>query len=103
MNIPCNKNIENREGIKYNQFSPQILCLLVSVLIIYWHCSQVSNARAQLAKKENLHQKELSITFRRNVRNMTRGLRVDPVRGSAQGTKGGPGRKFYHYFVVTYS
>ena len=46
-----------REGLKYNQFSPQILCLQVSVLIIHWHCFQVSNARAQLAKKINLHQR----------------------------------------------
>ena len=46
------------------------MCLQVSVLIIYWHCFQVSYARAQLAKDINLHQKELSITFRRNTRNM---------------------------------
>ena len=35
-----------------------------------WHCFQVSYARAQLAKDINLHQKEVSITFRRNIRNM---------------------------------
>ena len=56
--------------IKYNQFSPQILCLQLSVLIIHWHCFQVSYARAQLAKVINLHQKELSITFRRNIWSM---------------------------------
>ena len=38
--------------------------------IIHWHCFQVSYARAQLAKEINLHQKELSITFRRNIPNM---------------------------------
>ena len=42
----------------------------MSVLIIHWHCFQVSYARAQQAKDINLHQKELSITFRRNIRNM---------------------------------
>ena len=42
----------------------------MSVLIILWHCFQVSYARAQLAKDIKLHQKELSITFRRNIRNM---------------------------------
>ena len=31
----------------------------MSVLIIHWHCFQVSYARAQLAKDINLHQKEL--------------------------------------------
>ena len=59
-----------KQGLKHNQFSPQILCLQVSVLIIHWHCFQVSYARAQLAKDINLHQKELPITFRRNIRNM---------------------------------
>ena len=63
----------------------------MSVPIIHWHCFQVSNARAQLAKEINLYKKELAIALPRNDRNMTRGLRVDPVRGSAQGTKGGPG------------
>ena len=38
--------------LKYNQFFPQILCLKLSVLIIHWHCFQVSNAGAQLAKKK---------------------------------------------------
>ena len=42
----------------------------MSVLIIHWHCFQVSYARAQLAKDINLHQKEFSITFRRNIRDM---------------------------------
>ena len=45
------------------------LSLQVIVFIIYWHCFQVSFARAQLAKKINLHLKELSIPFRRNFRN----------------------------------
>ena len=40
------------------------------VFIIHWHCFQVSFARAQLAKKINLHLKELSITFRRSFQNM---------------------------------
>ena len=30
----------------------------MSVLIIHWHCFQVSYARAQLAKDINLHQKD---------------------------------------------
>ena len=42
----------------------------MSVLIIHWHCFQDSYARAQQAKDMNLHKKELSITFRRNIRNM---------------------------------
>ena len=42
--------------VKYNQFFSQILCLKLSVLIIHWHCFQVSNVGAQLAKK-NLHKK----------------------------------------------
>ena len=38
-----------KQGLKYNQFSHQInfLCLQVSVLIIHWHCFQVSYACAQ--------------------------------------------------------
>ena len=44
--------------------------LQVIVFIIHWHYFQVSFARAQLAKKINLHLQELSITFRRNFRNM---------------------------------
>ena len=40
-----------KQGLKYNQFFPQFLCLQVSVLIIHWHCFQESNARAHLAKK----------------------------------------------------
>ena len=59
-----------KQGPKYDQFFPQILCLQVSVLIIHWHCFQESYARAHLAKKKKLHQKELSITFGRNIRNM---------------------------------
>ena len=38
--------------------------------VIHWHCFQVSYARAQLAEDINLHRNELSITFRRNIRNM---------------------------------
>ena len=45
-------------------------CLQVNVLIIHWHCFQVSYARAQLAKEINLHRKELSNTFWRKIRNM---------------------------------
>ena len=40
-----------KQRLEYNQFSPQILCLQVSVLIIHWHCFQVSYARAHLAKR----------------------------------------------------
>ena len=39
------------QGDKYSQFSPQILSLQVSVLIIHWHCFQVSYTRAHLAKR----------------------------------------------------
>ena len=46
------------------------MSLQVIVFIIQGHCFQVSFARAQLAKKINLHLKELSITFRRNFQNM---------------------------------
>ena len=42
----------------------------MSFLIIHWHCFRVSYARAQLAKDINLRQKELLITFRRNIWNM---------------------------------
>ena len=38
----------------------------MSVLIIHWHCFQVSYARAQLVEEINLHKKELSITFQEN-------------------------------------
>ena len=75
INVPCKFQEHWKQGrllnnvLKYNQFSPQILCLKLSVLIIHWHCFQVSNAGAQLAKKK-LHQKERSITFRINVRNI---------------------------------
>ena len=44
-----------KQGLKYNQFPPQILCLQVSVLIIHWHCFQVSYARAHLAKRNKLY------------------------------------------------
>ena len=27
-----------KQGLKYDQFSPQISCLQLSVLIIHWHC-----------------------------------------------------------------
>ena len=37
-------------GLKYNQFSPHVLCLQVNVLIIPWHCFQVLYARAHLAE-----------------------------------------------------
>ena len=30
-----------KQGLKYSQFSPQILCLQASVLIIHLHCFQV--------------------------------------------------------------
>ena len=46
------------------------MSLRVIVFIIHWHCFQVSFPRAQLAKKIDLQLKELSITFRRNFRNM---------------------------------
>ena len=60
-----NLTIENREGfqqgLKYNQFFPQISCLPVSFLIIHWRCFQVSYTRAHLAKRQNLHQKGPSV------------------------------------------
>ena len=46
-----------KQGLRYNQFFPHILCLQVSVLIIHWHCFQVLYARSHLAKRQNLHQK----------------------------------------------
>ena len=46
----------------------KILAYFVDSLL--FHCFHVSFARAQLAKNINLHLKELSITFRRNFRNM---------------------------------
>ena len=50
-----------KQGLKYSQFSPQILCLQASVLIIVWHCFQVLYTRAHLAKRKNLHQKGPSV------------------------------------------
>ena len=50
-----------KQGLKYNKFLPQMLCLQVSALIIHWHCFQVSYARAHLAKRQNLHQKGPSV------------------------------------------
>ena len=41
-----------KQGLKYNRFPPKILFLQVSVLIIHWHCFQVSYARAHLAVKK---------------------------------------------------
>ena len=39
-------------GLQMSQnFFPQILCFQVSVLIIHWHCFQVSYSRAQLQQK----------------------------------------------------
>ena len=47
------------------------LSLQVRNLIIYWHCFQVSFARAQLVKKrQNLNQKGPSVTFRINLRDI---------------------------------
>ena len=40
-----------KQGLKYDQFFPKIFCLQVSVLIIHWHCFQVSYARGHLAKR----------------------------------------------------
>ena len=57
INVPCKFQEHWKQGrvlnnvVKYNQFSPQILSLKLSVLIIHWHCFQVSNTGAQLAKK----------------------------------------------------
>ena len=48
-------------GLRYNQFFPQILCLQVSILIIQWHCFQVSYARTHLAKRDKFASKK---TFR---------------------------------------
>ena len=48
------KDIENKEGngaSNVTKFFPQILCFQVSVLIIHWHCFQVSYSRAQLEQK----------------------------------------------------
>ena len=56
----------------------------MSVLIIHWHCFQVSYARAQLAKDINLHQKELSITFRRNIREYANNWLVSPTAVRAE-------------------
>ena len=52
-----------KQGLKYSQFSPQILCLQASVLIILWHCFQVLYTRAHLAKRKNLHQKGPSVKY----------------------------------------
>ena len=56
----------------------------MSVLIIHWHCFQVSYALAQLAKEINLHQKELSITFRRNIRNYANNWLVSQIAVRAE-------------------
>ena len=45
-------------GLRYNQFFPQILCLQVSILIIQWHCFQVSYASTHLAKKDKFASKK---------------------------------------------
>ena len=45
-------------GLRYNQFFPQILCLQVSILIIQWHCFQVSYARTHLPKRDKFASKK---------------------------------------------
>ena len=47
--------------------SPQILCLQVSVLVIHWHCLQVSNARAHLAKRNKFASKRIPDYFRKKI------------------------------------
>ena len=59
-----------KQGLKYNQFFPQILRLQVSVLIIHWHCFQVSYARVQLANILNLHKTGPSVAFQKNLQNI---------------------------------
>ena len=46
-------------------FSPQILCLQVSVHIIHWHCFQVSYSRAHLAKSSKFASKRTLDYFRK--------------------------------------
>ena len=46
-----------KQGLKYDQFFPQILCLQVSVLVIHWHCFQVSYARPHLEKRNKFASK----------------------------------------------
>ena len=54
-----------KQDLKYDQFVPQILCLQVSVLVIHWHCFQVSNARAHLAKRNKFASKRIPDYFRK--------------------------------------
>ena len=54
-----------KQGLKYDQFFPQILCLQVSVLIIHWHCFQESYARAHLAKINKFASKRTLDYFRK--------------------------------------
>ena len=54
-----------KQGLKYNQFPRQILCLQVSVFIIHWHCFQVSYARAHLAKRNKFASKGTLDYFRK--------------------------------------
>ena len=46
-------------------FPPQILSLQASVLIIHWHCFQVSYARAHLAKSSKFASKRTLDYFRK--------------------------------------
>ena len=43
--LQVSRTFKTSKAIK---FCPQILCLQVSVLVIHWHCFQVSYASAQL-------------------------------------------------------
>ena len=52
-------------GLKHGQFFHQIFCLQVSVLIIHWHCFQVSYARAHLAKRDDFALKKTFAYFRK--------------------------------------
>ena len=42
LKLGANLSIYSKWGFKCHKFFPQILCLQVSVLIIHWHCFQVS-------------------------------------------------------------
>ena len=44
---------------------PQVLCLQVRVVIIHWHCFQVSYARAHLAKRNKFASKGTLYYFRK--------------------------------------
>ena len=73
-----------KKDLKYDQFFPQILCLQASVLIIYWHCFQVSYAHAHLAKSSKFASKRTLDYFRKKCQEYANNWLVSQIAVGAE-------------------